>query len=167
MRFARNIGQVITLFSLLLPAHHPSAILLAAPAPLTITEDAFALPEARVGVPYEYQFQSEGGLAPLSWRVSRGEAPPGLKLENTGKLHGMPAQARRDGYNFVIEVSDSAQSPQKFEQSFQLLVQAAPLRIVTAPQKLRIVTANSPETSANRARPSPQPETNVTRESEI
>src|SRR5262249_21131343 len=48
-------------------------------------------------------------------------------------------------YAFLIEVSDSSQPPQTFSQEFKLMVQAAPLRIVTGQAsgqpELRIVSA--------------------------
>src|SRR5262245_2870934 len=118
-----------------------------------IIQEAPSLPEARVGVNYQYQFQTEGGLAPLMWRVLRGSLPPGMTLEPSGRLRGAPLQAQREPYRFVIEVSDSAQTPQRFSQEFQLLVNAAPLRIVVNQPQLRIVIpttrqpANTPATS--------------------
>lgn len=112
--------------------------LLASPKP--VDEAVTRLPEASIGAAYEYQFQAEGGLPPLTWRVTQGELPPGLKLESTGKLHGLPTQARREAYAFIVEVTDSASSPQQVAQSLSLLVKAAPLRIVAAQPALHIVT---------------------------
>src|SRR5262245_29189383 len=43
--------------------------------------ETFALPEAKVGSAYEFQFQTEGGLAPLKWSVVAGAIPTGLRLE--------------------------------------------------------------------------------------
>jgi len=118
-----------------------------------IIQEAPSLPEARVGENYQYQFQTEGGLAPLMWSVLRGSLPPGMTLEPSGRLRGAPLQAQREPYRFVIEVSDSAQTPQRFSQEFQLVVNAAPLRIVVNQPQLRIVIpttlqpANTPATS--------------------
>ncbi|MFN0109939.1 MAG: putative Ig domain-containing protein [Blastocatellia bacterium] len=89
-----------------------------------------ALPEAKVGAEYSYQFFAEGGLMPLTWKIIQGELPAGLTLDSTGRLQGIPSQSRKDGYQFVLEVRDSSQSPQSYSQSFLLTVQAAPLRIV-------------------------------------
>src|SRR5437660_1612912 len=98
MRCSKKTISVFTLFSLLFSVNYPSAKLLAAPLPLAITEDAFALPEAKVGTEYAYQFQSEGGLAPLRWRVLEGELPAGITLELSGKLRGVPTTPRREAY---------------------------------------------------------------------
>lgn len=89
-----------------------------------------ALPEAKVGNEYSHQFLAEGGLPPLIWGVVQGELPPGMTLDASGKLHGAPVQSRKDGYQFVIEVRDSSPNPQSYSQTFLLMVQAAPLRIV-------------------------------------
>lgn len=97
------------------------------------------LPEGKVGQPYDYQLQAEGGLAPLTWRVVNGELPPGLTLDADGKLNGIPTTPRREAYQLVIEVADSSQPPQRLAQPFLLTVQAAPLRLVTTSNPLRIV----------------------------
>ena len=91
MRSAQKAISVITLFSLLLSTNYSvclGAILPSALSPLSIIQEAVSLPDAKVGVAYEYQFQSEGGLVPLTWRVTQGELPSGLILETNGKLHG-------------------------------------------------------------------------------
>ncbi len=100
---------------------------------------AFSLPDGKVGQSYDYQLQTEGGLAPLTWKVVEGELPPGISLDASGKLKGIPATPRREAYNLVIEVSDSSQPPQKFAQPFLITVQAAPLRMVMGQNKLKIV----------------------------
>jgi hypothetical protein len=106
-------------------------------------EEALTMPEAKVGSAYEYQFQTEGGLAPLKWSIVAGILPPGLKLEEDGKLSGIPTQAKAQAYAFVVEVADSARVPQRFSLPCLLLVNAAPLRIVTGAPKLRIVTSGN------------------------
>ncbi|HEV2664028.1 MAG TPA: hypothetical protein VG324_03915, partial [Blastocatellia bacterium] len=146
MRVAKKILAQIVTISMVLSASGvagsaaPSSTRLARPEPaLTGAEDVFSLPEAKVGAPYEYQIQAEGGLAPLVWKVAQGELPPGIRLEATGKLVGAPTQAMREAFRFDIEVSDSSQPPQKFSQAFLLMVKAAPLRIVTNRPALRII----------------------------
>lgn len=172
MRSAQKTLSIIALFSLLLPTNCPiasGATGRTVPFSLSITEDSFALPDAKVGVEYEYLFQSEGGLAPLTWRVQQGQIPPGLKLETSGQLHGIPTQATRDGYAFILEVADSSKIPQVATMPMLLMVQAAPLRIIAGPAKLKIVppgqTENrtaavapvQPSLTAPIARPAPTP----------
>jgi hypothetical protein len=144
-----SLVQIVTLSMVLSapgvagPAGQPSTRPARLEPALTGAEDVFALPEAKVGAPYEYQIQTEGGLAPLVWRVAQGELPPGVKLEAAGRLVGAPTQPRREAYRFDVEVSDSSQPPQTFSQTFSLMVKAAPLRIVTNRPALRIINPES------------------------
>ncbi|MGH9836942.1 MAG: putative Ig domain-containing protein, partial [Blastocatellia bacterium] len=101
------------------------------------------MPEAKVGAEYEYHFQTEGGLAPLKWSVVAGVTPPGIRLEENGQLRGAPTLAKAEAYTFVVEVADSAKTPQRFSLPCSMMVQAAPLRIVTGAPKLRILTKSS------------------------
>ncbi len=101
---------------------------------LIYAQDSVSLPNGKVGTAYQYQFQTEGGLAPLVWKVAGGELPPGINLDPAGKLSGVPTTPRRDPYRFVVEVSDASQPPQRFAQSFLLSIQAAGAVIVGVPQ---------------------------------
>ncbi len=125
---------------------------IAAPSVWTLQDGAFSLPEAKVDTAYEFQFHTEGGLAPLKWSVASGALPPGLGLDEQGKLSGTPTQAKADAYAFVVEVADSSRMPQRFSLSCLLVVKAAPLRIVTGVSTLRIISspasANSVELQA-------------------
>ncbi len=138
----KNIKQrfVITLiFLITLQTPHPGAIARAEALPAAPQGTVFTLPLGKAGTKYEYQFQTEGGLAPLSWQFIDGELPPGIKLESSGKLTGTPTTPQRQAYRFVVEAADSSQPPQKFAQACLLSIQAAPLRIVTSQPKLSIV----------------------------
>jgi hypothetical protein len=108
--------------------------------------DHIALPEGKQNVEYEFRFESEGGAAPISWRLVGGELPPGLTLDASGRLHGLPSTARREAYKFVVEATDSATAPQRATQPFLLLIQAAPLRIKN-PNGLRIQPPHTPGAS--------------------
>lgn len=110
---------------------------------------ALSLPDGKVGQTYEYQLRTEGGLSPLTWRVVGGELPSGISLESSGKLKGVPSTSRREAYAFVIEVSDSSESSQTFAQAFSMVIQAAPLRIVTNAPRLKLLSpAEAPVISA-------------------
>ena len=142
MYSAKKLILIVVAFSIFLSNNLLPCLAASLPiirVPLVIAEEAFALPEAKAGTEYEYQFQSEGGLAPLKWRTVQGTLPHRLRLETSGKLHGIPSQARREAYAFLIEVSDSSNTPQRFTQTFLLIVRAAPLRIVINQPGLRIV----------------------------
>ena len=95
----------------------------------TISAEHVALPEGEQNVEYEFRFESEGGAAPISWRLVGGELPPGLTLDASGRLHGLPSKSRREAYKFVVEAADSAATPRRVTQPFLLLIQDAPLRI--------------------------------------
>ena len=64
------------------------------------------LPEARINVPYSYQFAATGGVPPLMWSFASGTLPPGLALSQGGLLAGTPTLA--GSYTFTIRVRDSA-----------------------------------------------------------
>src|SRR2546423_5971700 len=102
--------------------------------------NGFFLPAAKAGSAYEYRFQSDGGLAPLTWKVAQGDLPPGLSLSSAGVLQGVPTTPQHEAYHFVIEVSDSSQPPQVSRQAFLIAVQASPLRIIVSSSDLRILT---------------------------
>ncbi len=160
MRSAKKLLSFVTTFCLFLSTN--SLIVLAGtlpavPEPLAIAEEAFTLPEAKEGAEYKYLFQSEGGMAPLTWKIIKGYLPSGLLLEPSGELHGVPKQSRRDAYGFIVEVSDSSRTPQHFSMPFLLTVQAAPLRIVTAvnPARLKILTGTGDQSNVSGASPTP------------
>ena len=170
MRSAKNFLVHFSTSIMILSAFSPSSVAFASPLRPTFTaadpiiaEEDFALPEAKVGATYEYQFQAEGGLAPFSWKIIQGELPPGVKLEATGKLSGAPTDARSEAYRFVIEVSDSSQPPQKFAQPFLLVLRAAQLRIALPQPNLKISAPkqnNTPSPVASIAEDAPSIEAN-------
>jgi hypothetical protein len=106
------------------------------------TQELMSLPKGQVGIAYSAQIQTEGGQAPLEWRLATGELPPGLSISASGTLEGKPTTARRDPYTFTLSVSDSSEPAQTAKMEFSILIQAAPLRITgfsqTAPA-LKIV----------------------------
>ena len=103
------------------------------------TAGALALPDGKSDQGYDYQLRSEGGLAPLNWRIVSGELPPGLSLEPSGKVKGIPSAPRREAYSFVVEVSDSSQPGQRAQQPCLLRVEAAPLRILATTKQLNVI----------------------------
>ena len=129
----------------------PGAILHAETIASMSEVEPFSLPLGKVGTEYEFQFQTEGGLAPLTWKVIEGALPTGVKLDATGKLHGVPTAPQREAYRFVVEVSDSSQPPQRYAQPVLLMVQASPLRILTssAPLKISLPKEAQPSSAAS------------------
>jgi Putative Ig domain len=67
------------------------------------------LPNGVVGDHYEFDLQSSNGLAPISWLVSNGQLPPGLRLDpKTGVIAGEPTQIGT--YVFTVHASDQSNS---------------------------------------------------------
>ena len=115
---------------------------------------AFSLPQARVGVAYEFPIPAGGGLPPLSWKIIAGELPPGIELQ-PGILRGVPTTPRPQAYEFTVELSDSSQSPEHFARALSLLVKPAPLHMdlsgdnaSSADPPLKIVPPNVASTPA-------------------
>lgn len=48
------------------------------------------LPAFTIGVPYSYQLQVTGGSGNYLWKIVAGTLPPGLVMDNTGLIHGIP-----------------------------------------------------------------------------
>lgn len=149
----RQIALVIA-FLLTVQGIVPGAVPFANNRSPETDENVFSLPSGKVGEKYEFQFQTEGGAAPLTWRISEGDGPPGLKLDPSGKLHGIPTVSQREAYRFEVEVSDSSQPPQKAALLVSLLIQSASPRILTSQAKLKFVTA-SPASSSGPAPATP------------
>src|SRR5262249_25662940 len=127
---------------ILSPIIYPAITVRADNEPGSESSGAYALPAAKAGADYSYQFNSSGGLAPFSWQVIEGQLPPGITLDSSGKLQGKSADPSGESYKFAIEVSDSSQPPQRFSQWFSLTVEASPLRIVLNSGALKIVPPN-------------------------
>ena len=76
---------------------------------VTITTDA--LPDGKVGEAYSQNLAADG-TAPITWSISGGALPDGLKLdENTGGISGMPTAAGTS--TFTVKATNSAGSDTK------------------------------------------------------
>ncbi len=95
---------------------------------------AYALPEAKAGAAYEYTIRTEGGQPPFKWSVVEGNLPPGIELDQSGVLRGIPTAPRSQVYEFTLQVSDSSEPPRTSTQRFALGVTPASLKIVLSEQ---------------------------------
>jgi hypothetical protein len=70
---------------------------------------------------YQVSFRARGKYVPtLHWKVEKGGLPPGIKLEETGLLHG---EAERAGeYHFTLSVKDSGNPQQAVQRDFTIRV---------------------------------------------
>src|ERR1700739_3317606 len=89
---------------------------------LLIQNDA-ALPDAYPRTPYEYRFHARGGVPVLQWRVEKGALPPGMKLENDGRLAGAPEH--KGEFQFTVSVRDGSNPQQAVQKGFTLHVVSA------------------------------------------
>jgi hypothetical protein len=75
------------------------------PSPLTIT--TAALPEGSLGQTYGLNLEATGGTWPYAWSLASGSGPlpPGLSLEKTGLIAGVPVS--NGTYSFNVAVRDA------------------------------------------------------------
>ncbi len=96
---------------------------------LTISTPTGPLPDAIVGQPYNFKFQSNGGLTPISWTVTSGTLPTGLKLLTNGVLRGTPTAG--GSFSFTIQAGDGSSPAQTITINVSVR-SAMPLAITTA-----------------------------------
>lgn len=87
--------------------------------PLQIETDSH-LRDTFPGDPYELHFTARGGVPTLHWRLEKGALPPGIKLEDSGLLHG--AAERAGEFQFTISVTDGGKPQQAVQKQFILRV---------------------------------------------
>jgi hypothetical protein len=74
--------------------------------------------------PYQLQLQGRGNFVPvLQWKVESGTLPPGIRLEDSGLLHG--AAERAGEFQFVVSAKDGGQPRQAVQKGFVLKVMEA------------------------------------------
>jgi Putative Ig domain len=98
-----------------------------APA-LTISTSPGALPNAIVGVPYAFAFQSSGGISPVVWTLASGQLPPGLSLNSTGTLSGTPTAT--GSFTFTVQASDASSPSQTI--TINVAITSAPVLVITS-----------------------------------
>ena len=82
-----------------------------------------SLPAGNPCEEFEYQFEAQGGVPPHSYEVIGGELPPGLILEEDGRLHGSIAGAE-GAYQFQVRVNDSPYQCSYFFDDFTLSIES-------------------------------------------
>ncbi|WP_257571178.1 Ig domain-containing protein [Streptomyces sp. NP160] len=85
--------------------------------PLTVTTSS--LPEAVRGTAYSSQLTSSGGLAPYTWRLTKGRLPSDLRLTSAGLITGRPTAT--GSFSLTVRVADGQGS-----------ASSAPLTLVVA-----------------------------------
>jgi hypothetical protein len=100
---------------------------LADPDSLQVT--TMSLPGGTVDSAYAVTFTASNGTEPYLWNVDAETLPPGLALSSGGTLSGIPTTVGL--YTFVVEVTDSAETPESARRQFTMSVGTAPLTFVT------------------------------------
>lgn len=106
-------------------------------ATLTVSITIEPLSFTSTGTPDVYQYESttikptvNGGKAPLTFSISAGSLPPGLKLTaSSGQISGTPTTTGT--YNFTLTVTDSQVSPGHATASAGITMVVHPLTITT------------------------------------
>ena len=81
------------------------------------------LPDAFPRMPYQYGFHARGGVPVLQWRVEKGSLPPGIKLDESGRLYGAPEH--KGEFHFTVSVRDGSNPQQAVQKEFTLHVLSA------------------------------------------
>ena len=93
-----------------------------AQVPLSMTTTT--LPSFSTGSNVRLKVTVTGGAQPLTWRVTGGKLPPGLKLNATrGLISGVPTAP--GAFRFELSVTDSSVPAMQVQREFTLVVTAA------------------------------------------
>ena len=85
--------------------------------------DTTSFPATYPRATYSVRLQQHGGVAPLHWKIEKGDLPPGLTLDDDGTLHGTAVKVGE--YRFTISVTDSGKPAQAVQREYVLNVVAA------------------------------------------
>ncbi len=96
-------------------------------------------PTGFVNVSYNYSFLATGGNGNVNFGLGTGTVPPGLSLDTTGVLRGVPTTAGSYTFSVVVTDADGLNS----SSSFTVLIKPQPLSITT-PAPLASVATGSP-----------------------
>jgi len=96
---------------------------------LTISTLPGTVPDAIVGQPYNFSFQSNGGLTPVTWSVTSGSLPTGLTLSSGGTISGTPSAG--GSFSFTIQASDGSSPAQTI--TINVSVRSSTLLVITTP----------------------------------
>ena len=90
-------------------------------AALTVTTSS--LPGGTVATGYSTTLAAAGGTAPLTWSVSSGNLPDGLKISSSGTISGTPQAAGT--FSFTVQVTDSSALQQTATQDLSIVIAKA------------------------------------------
>jgi hypothetical protein len=75
--------------------------------PNVVTNGAYQLPEAELGVPYSFELEAVGGQPPYTWSVAPGSAalPTGITISAAGVVSGTASVPGI--YDFNVRLSET------------------------------------------------------------
>ena len=97
-------------------------------AALNIITAPGALPDAIIGVPYSFTFQSNGGITPVSWGLASGQLPAGLTLNSNGTVSGTPTAT--GSFTFTVQAGDASSPSQTI--TINVAIKSALLLVITS-----------------------------------
>jgi len=104
----------------------------ARPPAFSITNTS--LPKGQVGHAYSATLTASGGTAPLSWSISSGALPAGLKLASTGIISGTPT-ATAAATPLTFTVSDSSAVGETQSATLNLTVSPSVITVSISPAR--------------------------------
>lgn len=75
------------------------------PATSAIVVSPSSLSTMKAGTFFSQNLSASNGVAPYTYSISSGDLPPGLTMNSSGLISGIPT--RRDNYFFVVRATDS------------------------------------------------------------
>ena len=79
-----------------------------------------ALPVGTVHKAYKATLAAYGGMAPLTWWISGGHLPPGLRLSKSGVISGTPTKAGT--FTLIVKVTDAATTKHSAARALTLTI---------------------------------------------
>ena len=98
-----RLSRIVALFAVLAAIAVPTALALG------FADSDFPLPEATVGVQYNFQLLGTNGCRPYTWTISSGGLPPGIQLTTGGNFTGIPTQP--GSWSFWVDVAQNVNIP--------------------------------------------------------
>lgn len=125
-----NMAVTVTATSVADNTKSMSMTVVVSPAPSITTT---TLANGTAGTAYSASLQASGGAGTVTWALASGSSlPAGLSLSSAGAISGTPTMAGTT--NFTVKVTDASagqQGPLSATKQLSLVVQTAPLAIVT------------------------------------
>ena len=94
-----RLTRIVAIFAVLAAIAAPTALALA------FLDSDFPLPDATVGIQYDFQLKGRAGCPPYTWTVISGSLPPGIQLTTGGNITGIATQP--GSFGFFVDLADT------------------------------------------------------------